>query len=133
MQPPATPAALSIPSSTRSEAGIGKVQPLDQDADEGAVELAAAVGRGLAEIAHPHLHDDRVARRGHGRAALVAGDRKIGHLAEALAGAEHRQQLLVLGYARFALDHHAEELSLIHISEPTRLLSISYAVFCLKK
>ena len=28
------------------------------------------------------------------------------------------------------LAHH---LSLIHISEPTRLLSISYAVFCLKK
>eukprot|EP00658_Telonema_sp_P-2_P082822 TRINITY_DN8827_c0_g1_i1.p1 TRINITY_DN8827_c0_g1~~TRINITY_DN8827_c0_g1_i1.p1 ORF type:complete len:416 (+),score=104.07 TRINITY_DN8827_c0_g1_i1:87-1250(+) len=27
----------------------------------------------------------------------------------------------------------AENLSLIHISEPTRLLSISYAVFCLKK
>eukprot|EP00658_Telonema_sp_P-2_P030670 TRINITY_DN23124_c0_g2_i2.p1 TRINITY_DN23124_c0_g2~~TRINITY_DN23124_c0_g2_i2.p1 ORF type:complete len:276 (+),score=41.68 TRINITY_DN23124_c0_g2_i2:159-986(+) len=28
---------------------------------------------------------------------------------------------------------HQRELSLIHISEPTRLLSISYAVFCLKK
>ena len=27
----------------------------------------------------------------------------------------------------------AKDLSLIHISEPTRLLSISYAVFCLKK
>eukprot|EP00658_Telonema_sp_P-2_P001499 TRINITY_DN10560_c0_g1_i1.p1 TRINITY_DN10560_c0_g1~~TRINITY_DN10560_c0_g1_i1.p1 ORF type:complete len:158 (+),score=46.48 TRINITY_DN10560_c0_g1_i1:60-533(+) len=27
----------------------------------------------------------------------------------------------------------AVDLSLIHISEPTRLLSISYAVFCLKK
>ena len=27
----------------------------------------------------------------------------------------------------------AAALSLIHISEPTRLLSISYAVFCLKK
>src|SRR5678816_2263086 len=27
----------------------------------------------------------------------------------------------------------AQGLSLIHISEPTRLLSISYAVFCLKK
>ena len=27
----------------------------------------------------------------------------------------------------------AAQLSLIHISEPTRLLSISYAVFCLKK
>eukprot|EP00658_Telonema_sp_P-2_P053031 TRINITY_DN41424_c0_g1_i1.p1 TRINITY_DN41424_c0_g1~~TRINITY_DN41424_c0_g1_i1.p1 ORF type:complete len:106 (+),score=25.20 TRINITY_DN41424_c0_g1_i1:87-404(+) len=26
-----------------------------------------------------------------------------------------------------------KDLSLIHISEPTRLLSISYAVFCLKK
>src|SRR5678815_6159846 len=33
------------------------------------------------------------------------------------------------------LHHFLErlELSLIHISEPTRLLSISYAVFCLKK
>eukprot|EP00658_Telonema_sp_P-2_P014468 TRINITY_DN15498_c0_g1_i2.p2 TRINITY_DN15498_c0_g1~~TRINITY_DN15498_c0_g1_i2.p2 ORF type:complete len:111 (-),score=26.05 TRINITY_DN15498_c0_g1_i2:103-435(-) len=30
-------------------------------------------------------------------------------------------------------DCPAEVLSLIHISEPTRLLSISYAVFCLKK
>src|SRR5678815_2122464 len=29
-------------------------------------------------------------------------------------------------------DVAAYELSLIHISEPTRLLSISYAVFCLK-
>src|SRR5665254_4938 len=29
--------------------------------------------------------------------------------------------------------HHLLFLSLIHISEPTRLLSISYAVFCLKK
>eukprot|EP00658_Telonema_sp_P-2_P004799 TRINITY_DN11791_c0_g1_i3.p1 TRINITY_DN11791_c0_g1~~TRINITY_DN11791_c0_g1_i3.p1 ORF type:complete len:101 (-),score=21.06 TRINITY_DN11791_c0_g1_i3:37-339(-) len=28
---------------------------------------------------------------------------------------------------------HDHKLSLIHISEPTRLLSISYAVFCLKK
>src|SRR5678816_2836404 len=29
--------------------------------------------------------------------------------------------------------HMGIGLSLIHISEPTRLLSISYAVFCLKK
>ncbi|WP_458793143.1 AAA family ATPase, partial [Campylobacter coli] len=29
--------------------------------------------------------------------------------------------------------YNAINLSLIHISEPTRLLSISYAVFCLKK
>eukprot|EP00658_Telonema_sp_P-2_P029579 TRINITY_DN22486_c0_g1_i1.p1 TRINITY_DN22486_c0_g1~~TRINITY_DN22486_c0_g1_i1.p1 ORF type:complete len:294 (-),score=53.98 TRINITY_DN22486_c0_g1_i1:88-969(-) len=30
-------------------------------------------------------------------------------------------------------NERSENLSLIHISEPTRLLSISYAVFCLKK
>eukprot|EP00658_Telonema_sp_P-2_P043195 TRINITY_DN31140_c0_g1_i2.p2 TRINITY_DN31140_c0_g1~~TRINITY_DN31140_c0_g1_i2.p2 ORF type:complete len:105 (+),score=22.41 TRINITY_DN31140_c0_g1_i2:246-560(+) len=32
-----------------------------------------------------------------------------------------------------ALTNLVRSLSLIHISEPTRLLSISYAVFCLKK
>src|SRR5678816_3423429 len=32
-----------------------------------------------------------------------------------------------------AKEFTAMGLSLIHISEPTRLLSISYAVFCLKK
>eukprot|EP00658_Telonema_sp_P-2_P018149 TRINITY_DN1711_c0_g1_i10.p1 TRINITY_DN1711_c0_g1~~TRINITY_DN1711_c0_g1_i10.p1 ORF type:complete len:123 (+),score=21.06 TRINITY_DN1711_c0_g1_i10:386-754(+) len=31
------------------------------------------------------------------------------------------------------IQHVPVNLSLIHISEPTRLLSISYAVFCLKK
>src|SRR5674536_380214 len=39
--------------------------------------------------------------------------------------------------ARITSGDHKDEamqtLSLIHISEPTRLLSISYAVFCLKK
>ena len=29
--------------------------------------------------------------------------------------------------------HMTKELSLIHISEPTRRYAISYAVFCLKK
>src|SRR5678816_4880772 len=32
---------------------------------------------------------------------------------------------------RVAICEQVEDLSLIHISEPTRLLSISYAVFCL--
>ncbi len=31
------------------------------------------------------------------------------------------------------VEYARRDLSLIHISEPTRLLSISYAVFCLKK
>src|SRR5678815_5015113 len=35
--------------------------------------------------------------------------------------------------ARRSVPHPCPGLSLIHISEPTRLLSISYAVFCLKK
>src|SRR5678815_2986378 len=34
---------------------------------------------------------------------------------------------------RFEILEKCYRLSLIHISEPTRLLSISYAVFCLKK
>ena len=40
------------------------------------------------------------------------------------------------GGQRFQSKHFVDaglHLSLIHISEPTRLLSISYAVFCLKK
>eukprot|EP00831_Metopus_contortus_P052327 TRINITY_DN43925_c0_g1_i1.p3 TRINITY_DN43925_c0_g1~~TRINITY_DN43925_c0_g1_i1.p3 ORF type:complete len:108 (+),score=26.11 TRINITY_DN43925_c0_g1_i1:135-458(+) len=41
-----------------------------------------------------------------------------------------------IGYdkaAKIAKKAHKEGLSLIHISEPTRPLYISYAVFCLKK
>src|SRR5450756_3210149 len=36
-------------------------------------------------------------------------------------------------YSTFAILPSARDLSLIHISEPTRLGMISYAVFCLKK
>src|SRR5678816_2926128 len=36
-------------------------------------------------------------------------------------------------YIKNMITGAAQMLSLIHISEPTRLLSISYAVFCLKK
>src|SRR5678816_1841606 len=36
-------------------------------------------------------------------------------------------------FVTVAFDRGNPILSLIHISEPTRLLSISYAVFCLKK
>eukprot|EP00658_Telonema_sp_P-2_P056965 TRINITY_DN45429_c0_g1_i1.p1 TRINITY_DN45429_c0_g1~~TRINITY_DN45429_c0_g1_i1.p1 ORF type:complete len:119 (-),score=42.92 TRINITY_DN45429_c0_g1_i1:73-429(-) len=40
-----------------------------------------------------------------------------------------KRKAQMMGLVGFA----AAKLSLIHISEPTRLLSISYAVFCLKK
>src|SRR5674536_384874 len=39
----------------------------------------------------------------------------------------------LLYWARTGSPAADPDLSLIHISEPTRLLSISYAVFCLKK
>src|SRR5665254_11134 len=45
-----------------------------------------------------------------------------------------RQDAWCCRYSRFHFFLFAVfNLSLIHISEPTRLLSISYAVFCLKK
>eukprot|EP00658_Telonema_sp_P-2_P064534 TRINITY_DN5358_c0_g1_i1.p1 TRINITY_DN5358_c0_g1~~TRINITY_DN5358_c0_g1_i1.p1 ORF type:complete len:137 (-),score=11.41 TRINITY_DN5358_c0_g1_i1:6-416(-) len=63
---------------------------------------------------------------------------------------EHAHRELVVALATIGLAYHKrcafpfaaafscdcdllQTLSLIHISEPTRLLSISYAVFCLKK
>src|SRR5678815_5995899 len=54
---------------------------------------------------------------------------------EAIAGLQRHTALE--GRVQFLLKENPEKavlhLSLIHISEPTRLLSISYAVFCLKK
>src|SRR5674536_385579 len=47
--------------------------------------------------------------------------------------AVHAALLLVVDFFCLAVLYAAQDLSLIHISEPTRLLSISYAVFCLKK
>src|SRR5678815_2762462 len=47
---------------------------------------------------------------------------------------EYDGTIITVSHDRFFLDKLATQiLSLIHISEPTRLLSISYAVFCLKK
>ena len=47
---------------------------------------------------------------------------------ELLYTTRYQRVVIPEAYERLILD-----LSLIHISEPTRLLSISYAVFCLKK
>src|SRR5678815_1977800 len=56
---------------------------------------------------------------------LQAGDR----------AARPSQHLFASDFFDFTIyvDADVQDLSLIHISEPTRLLSISYAVFCLKK
>src|SRR5450756_2927689 len=86
---------------------------------------------------HRHEDDARVGRR----LALHALDEER----QEHDGAEHRRRLQHAGQRRDAEDAVLEEawiddrfggaqlLSLIHISEPTRLGMISYAVFCLKK
>src|SRR5678816_4640158 len=48
-------------------------------------------------------------------------------------GFDHGAETILLSLMPAPLPWSDLELSLIHISEPTRLLSISYAVFCLKK
>src|SRR2546421_4166266 len=115
MQPPETASARSTLSCLQrlrgSEPRIGKIQALDQDADEGTVEFGAAGGRSLLERAHVDAHDARVAARGDRRAALLRALREVGHLAEALAGTEQREELLVLGDAHLAFHQHAEELA----------------------
>ncbi len=57
----------------------------------------------------------------------LTGRRSLG------SGESHEKDLIAaLERARSALASEAEDLSLIHISEPTRRYAISYAVFCLK-
>src|SRR5665648_636495 len=63
--------------------------------------------------------------------ALVPAACADGH--RALVGVQKRVLEEVLDGARQLHEVDVYDLSLIHISEPTRLGMISYAVFCLKK
>eukprot|EP00658_Telonema_sp_P-2_P050822 TRINITY_DN38852_c0_g1_i1.p1 TRINITY_DN38852_c0_g1~~TRINITY_DN38852_c0_g1_i1.p1 ORF type:complete len:161 (+),score=41.12 TRINITY_DN38852_c0_g1_i1:405-887(+) len=86
--------------------------------------------------AGPHLHERR-------RLAAVESARALSaaQIAAATSGMYDEEEEDIIGNDDGeAAAFHAERtsvqgelLSLIHISEPTRLLSISYAVFCLKK
>src|SRR5262245_44955175 len=67
-----SPATFFSKTLTRSKARVGEVEALDQDADEGAVELAAAGGGGLLETVHLDARDARAAAGGHRGAALLA-------------------------------------------------------------
>src|SRR5678815_5968318 len=66
---------------------------------------------------------------------LLKGAEEIELAKKIRAGDEEAMQELVKRNLRFVISvaKKYQNLSLIHISEPTRLLSISYAVFCLKK
>ena len=46
---------------------------------------------------------------------------------------EPKPEYFLFGLVLYGIGSVIQELSLIHISEPTRPISISYAVFCLKK
>src|SRR5678815_4332787 len=75
---------------------------------------------------------------------FVRGNAKISEVTlnhEKIHTAQMKEMLYIFFYLwyvfewiiRLFMKGNAYRLSLIHISEPTRLLSISYAVFCLKK
>src|SRR5450756_1261968 len=61
---------------------------------------------------------------------LYVGDAAAGAVAEAFGWMPEWSALMLRGRPALA---GSVRLSLIHISEPTRLGMISYAVFCLKK
>src|SRR5678815_4234650 len=85
----------------------------------------------------PRRRSDRGRKAGRGGGARVAARAQPGRRTAATRGALRRGVLMRRSVAaRIFAEHLAPDdivvLSLIHISEPTRLLSISYAVFCLK-
>src|SRR5450756_68002 len=88
-----------------------------------------------------HLTEEQLVLYHYGDAAESAGTASIEEHLHACAACE--ADLVDLGRTLNAVDalpvpdrgdgYGSEVLSLIHISEPTRLGMISYAVFCLKK
>src|SRR5678815_6196623 len=99
-------------------------------------------GRWLVEDVHRVLCALELAqlRRDLDALRFAAGERRRRLAEREVAESEVAQHFDLFADGRLRLeeldalfDRHVEDLSLIHISEPTRLLSISYAVFCLKK
>src|SRR5674536_368861 len=78
-----------------------------------------------AELDHTHRHPEEICRKlGEMGIMGVSVPTEYGG-----AGMDNITYVM----AMIEISKACASLSLIHISEPTRLLSISYAVFCLKK
>src|SRR5450756_3184360 len=117
------------------------IAPAVESARRHAAKVADARERDVHEAVEELVHAvpaqrDAAADR-HARAQLECRDGLLrprhdgplaGDLRELLGGGVDELRVRD-GFA----DSHVEDLSLIHISEPTRLGMISYAVFCLKK
>ena len=88
-------------------------------------------GRGRG-VGGPGRGEERVPQLGAGRLALrprVELCQEHARLEEAFVDLGGLEGMIHISELAF---HRVKHLSLLHISEPTRLLSISYAVFCLK-
>src|SRR5674536_47330 len=78
------------------------------------------------ERIHHLFEKDYLARNWGKYEYLLRFDKEISHIERGTVLYEKDSSFeIIMGFPKI--------LSLIHISEPTRLLSISYAVFCLKK
>mgnify|MGYP002681935824 CR=1 FL=1 len=112
------------------------------------VDLVALRGRRVLVFFYPKANTPGCTQQACGLrdvAAALDGTVIVGISPDKPAAQQRFDDKFSLGYDLLAdTDHAVAEafgvwqekalyLSLIHISEPTRLLSISYAVFCLKK
>src|SRR5678815_4811040 len=99
--------------------------------------------RYLLPFEYLRVHSPSAEVKGHGpgQEVLVLGKQNVGIKAVEPVGQYavklvfddgHDSGLYSWKYLRELGEGYALNLSLIHISEPTRLLSISYSVFCLK-
>ena len=92
------------------------------------LDIRPAIGGTVTEL-HPNFQNGGSVLEGD---VLLRIDPSNAQTALALVQADMADAEADLREAMRALDL-AKDLSLIHISEPTRLRRISYAVFCLKK
>ena len=89
----------------------------------------AEAERGRSSLADAHKQTEQLLKDARERAhELLAQAEKAAHQRVEESKAQAKAEA-----DRIAASAKAQLLSLIHISEPTRLALISYAVFCLKK